>query len=190
MRTTYGSPLFRDHVPDRGHAGRRPPAPGRRDRHRQDEHARVRRRLADLQPRLRGDPQPLRSRAHVRRQQRRRSGRRRRGHDPAGRRVRSRRQHPQPGLVLQRRRAAPVARPRPGGAVGLRVESDGRARPAGAQRGGRRAAAAGDGRPGSARAAVAARAAGHLRRSAPPPIRAARASRGAATSAISRSTPR
>ena len=42
--------------PDRGHAGGRPPAPRRRDRHRQDEHAGVRGRLADLQPRLRARP--------------------------------------------------------------------------------------------------------------------------------------
>ena len=40
-----------------------------------------------------------------------------------------------------------LARPRAGGAVGLCVESDERARPAGAQRRGRRAAAASDGRP-------------------------------------------
>ena len=38
---------------DGGHAAGRAAAPRRRDRHRQDEHARVRRRLADLQPRLR-----------------------------------------------------------------------------------------------------------------------------------------
>ena len=60
MRTTYGSPLFADTRPGRRLAARRAPARGGRDRHRQDEHAGVRRRLADLQRGLRRDPQPVR----------------------------------------------------------------------------------------------------------------------------------
>ena len=61
--------------PGRRRAARRAAAARRRDRHRQDEHAGVRRRLADLQPRLRRDAQPVRPRAHAGRQQRRRGGR-------------------------------------------------------------------------------------------------------------------
>ena len=113
MRTTYGSPLFGDHVPDGGHAARRAPAPGRRDRHRQDEHAGVRRRLADVQRRLRRHPQPVRPRAHARRRQRRRGGRGRRRDAPVRRRLRPRRERPQPGRVLQPRRPAPLAGPGP-----------------------------------------------------------------------------
>ena len=62
-RTTYGSPLFADHVPDVDdliverirHAGAVP--------RRQDERARVRGRLPHLQPGLRHDPQPGRPHA-------------------------------------------------------------------------------------------------------------------------------
>ena len=75
MRTTYGSPLFADHVPDRRLAARLALAAGGRDRDRQDEHARVRRRLADVQRGLRHHAQPVRPAAHARRLERRRSGR-------------------------------------------------------------------------------------------------------------------
>ena len=59
IRTTFGSPDL-----PRLRAGyrcdhRRAVARGRRDHHRQDQHAGVRRRLADLQPGVRRDPQPL-----------------------------------------------------------------------------------------------------------------------------------
>ena len=64
-------------------------------------------------------------------------------------------------------------RARAGGAVGQRVEPDGRPRAAGAQRRGRRPAAAGDGRPRPARAAVARRSAGGLRARRAASIRAA-----------------
>ena len=87
--------------------------------------------------------------AHAGRQQRRRGGRGGERHGPVRRRVGSRREHPQPRLLLQPRRAAHRAGPRAGGAVAGRVEPDGGARAAGAQRRGRRPAAAGHGRPRS-----------------------------------------
>ena len=134
MRTTYGSPIYRDHVPTADTL----------------LVARLRRAGAivigktntpefgagsqTFNPRLRSDPQPLRPHAHPGRQQRRRGSRGRQRHDPLRRRVGPRREHPQPRLVLQRRRAAHLARPRPGGAVVGRVEPDGGARAAGAQR--------------------------------------------------------
>ena len=162
MRTTYGSPIYRDHVPTADTLMVARLRARRRHRRRQDQHARVRRRLADLQPRLRHDPQPVRPRAHAGRQQRRRGRRGRQRHAPVRRRVGSRREHPQPRVLLQPRRAAHRSRARAGGAVGQRVEPDGRPRAAGAQRRGRRAAAAGDGRPRPARAAVARRSAAGL----------------------------
>ena len=58
---TYGSPLFRDHVPDAGRAAGRRGARGRRDRHRQDQHAGIRRRRQHPQCGLWRDRQPVRS---------------------------------------------------------------------------------------------------------------------------------
>ena len=122
MRTTYGSPLFAEQRPGARLAARRAPARGGRDRDRQDEHARVRRGLADLQRRLRRDAQPVRPHAHARRLERRRGGRRR-GRDAAvRRRVRPRRERPQPRRVLQPRRPAPLPRPDPGRRAGRSLE--------------------------------------------------------------------
>ena len=60
MRTTYGSPLFADARAGDRHPAGRAAARGGRDHHRQDEHAGVRRGLADVQRRLRRDAQPVR----------------------------------------------------------------------------------------------------------------------------------
>ena len=61
IRTTRGSPFYRDHVPDRRRADRHADSRGGRDHHRQDQHAGVRRRIADLQHGLRRDAQSVRS---------------------------------------------------------------------------------------------------------------------------------
>ena len=84
---------------------------GRGDHRGQDQHARVRRRVAHVQRGVRRHPQPVGARSLGRRQQRR--GRRGAGRRPAAdrRRVRPRRQHPQPGVVQQRRRPAADAGP-------------------------------------------------------------------------------
>ena len=100
----------------------------------QDEYTRVRRRIADVQSRLRRYAQPLRSHSHLRRQQRRRGSSAGGAHVAARRRQRSRRLASQPGEFLQRARLAPHTRPR---AVPSDVESVGRhvgARSDGAQR--------------------------------------------------------
>ena len=65
LRTTFGSPLYRDFVPTSDDALRRRVAPRRRDRHRQDQHAGVRRRLADVQRGVRRDAQSVRPRARL-----------------------------------------------------------------------------------------------------------------------------
>ena len=62
LRTTWGSPLFADHVPDEDSPLVAARACGWRDRRRQEQRARVRRRLAHVQRGLRGDAQPLRPR--------------------------------------------------------------------------------------------------------------------------------
>ncbi len=59
LRTTFGSTLYRNFVPTSRRALRGAAAPRRRDRHRQDQHARVRRRLADVQRAVRRDAQSL-----------------------------------------------------------------------------------------------------------------------------------
>ena len=59
MRTTYGSPLFADARARARLAARRAPARGGRGDDRQDQHAGVRRRLADVQRGLRRHPQPV-----------------------------------------------------------------------------------------------------------------------------------
>ena len=111
MRTTWGSPLHADTVPLRDELVVARLQGGRGDPGRQDERAGVRGRLAHVQPALRRDPQPLPARAVGRRLLRRRRG-------GAGRRLRAARRGQrhgrlaaQPGRVLQRRRAAPHARP-------------------------------------------------------------------------------
>ena len=74
MRTTFGSPLFKDFVPEHDHLIVERLKGGRCAHDRQDQRAGVRRRFADLQPGLRRDAQPLRHEQDVRRQQWRRGG--------------------------------------------------------------------------------------------------------------------
>ena len=74
VRTTYGSPIFADHVPDEvASAGRAHRAQGRH-RHRQVEHAGVRRRRQHLQRGVRPHAQSLEHLADLRRLDRRRRG--------------------------------------------------------------------------------------------------------------------
>jgi hypothetical protein len=94
----------------RGRPDRRPPAGRGSDHDRQDQHARVRRRVADVQHGVRRHPQPVRPRPDLRRVERRCRGRARHRDDPDRRRVRHGRLAAQPGVVLQRRGSAPVAR--------------------------------------------------------------------------------
>ena len=83
----------------------------RRDRHWQDEHPRVRRWVADLQPRVRQDPQPLGSQPHLRRFERRRGDGARQRHAADRRRQRPRRFATQPGQLLRRGRLPADSRP-------------------------------------------------------------------------------
>ena len=56
IRTTFGSPIYADNVPDADHAaGRAPASAAGRDHARQDQHAGVRRRQPDLQHGVRRD---------------------------------------------------------------------------------------------------------------------------------------
>ena len=61
FRSRKGSPIFKDVMPDRGLGARRAHSARRRDSDRQDQRARVRHGLADLQQRLRHDAQSVRS---------------------------------------------------------------------------------------------------------------------------------
>ena len=60
IRTTQGSPIYKDVDPDRRRADRRARAQRRRHHHRQDQRAGIRPRLADLQSGVRPDAQRLR----------------------------------------------------------------------------------------------------------------------------------
>ena len=103
--TTFGSPLFADHVADHDDLIVERIRRGRRGAARQDQRAGVRGRVAHLQPRLRHHPQPARPQP-VRRRLERGSGRRAGGgHGAARRRLRHGRLAAQPGVVLRRRRA-------------------------------------------------------------------------------------
>ena len=82
------------------------------DHARQDEHAGVRRRVADVQHGLRRDAQSVRPDEDVRRQQRRRGGGAGLRHGADRRRQRHRRVASQSGGLLQRRRLPAVAGPR------------------------------------------------------------------------------
>ena len=94
--------------PKRGFGLRRAASRGGRDLHRQDQHARIRPRLPDLQSRPWRDPQRLRSRAHSRRLERRRDGRACAENARARRRLRLRRQPAQPrGMERRLRTCAP-----------------------------------------------------------------------------------
>ena len=123
MRTTYGSPLFADHMPGRRLAARRAAARGGRGRssarRTRRSSARARRRSTRSSARR---ATRTTSRRTPRRVQRRRGGRGRGGDDAVRRRVRPRRERPQPGGVLQPRRPAALARPDPGPRAGRPVE--------------------------------------------------------------------
>ena len=184
LRTTFGSPLLNDHVPAydalmvAAHEG------GRLHRHRQDQHARVRPRLAHLQRGLRRHPQRLRPDEVGRRQQRRR----RRGagdaHAAGGRRQRLHGQPAQPGRLEQRLRLP--AEPGPGAALAgagrlgdaaQHRRADGRAPCATSPR-------CSTCRPATTRARRSrSPPSRRSRRASTPSIRAARASAGSATSA-------
>ena len=59
VRTTWGSPIYADHVPPRSDLMIEDPGGAGRHRHRQVQHARVRRRRQHLQRGVRQDPQPV-----------------------------------------------------------------------------------------------------------------------------------
>ena len=110
LRTTYGSPIFRDYVPGRGlrHGGPHPRR--RRHRHRQDQHAGIRRRRQYPQRGLWRDRQPLRPYALGGRLLRRLGGGAGDRHGAALLRLRYRRQPAQPGGLLRHRRLPPERR--------------------------------------------------------------------------------
>ena len=109
IRTTHGlAVLSRSRADTRRAPGHSNSRGGRGDA-RQDEHAGVRRRVADLQHGLRRDPQSLRPREDVRRQQRRRRGGAGLRDGAHRRRQRHRGVAAQPGGILQRRRLPAVA---------------------------------------------------------------------------------
>nr|WP_278255391.1 amidase family protein [Nocardioides convexus] len=114
-RTTFGSPLYADHVPDHDEFARRAGPRGRCGDDRQDQRAGVRGRLAHLQHRLRHDPQPGRPVPVGGRVQRGSGLRPRRGHGAARGRLRHGRLAAQPRVLLRRRRDA--AQPGPGARV-------------------------------------------------------------------------
>ena len=149
IRTTCGSRVLPRPRADARRADRAAAARRRRDHGRQDQHAGVRRGLADLQRGVRRDAQSVRPDQDLRRQQRRRRGRAGLRHGADRRRQRHGRLAAQSGRLLQRRRPASVAGPRAerGGVVvaAVGVWADG------AHRRRRRAAAERDRRSRSAR---------------------------------------
>ena len=110
IRTTFGSPLFKDNVPDGGRRGGAAPQGRGRDRSRQDQHAGVRDRREHRQRPVRRDAQSLESGAQPGRLIRRLGGRGRDRHaaDRAGHRLRL--LDPHSGGVLRHRRHPPDAR--------------------------------------------------------------------------------
>ena len=111
VRTTYGSRIYADHVPDADAALVRRREGGGRDRRRQDAHARVRVGHHERQPALPAVPQPVRPRARARRLERRLGGRAGDRRGGARARHRHRRLDPDPGRVLRRVRAQADVRP-------------------------------------------------------------------------------
>ena len=110
VRTTFGSADLRGLRPRPRRADRGAAEGGRGHLRRQDEHAGVRRRLADLQRGLRRDAQPLRPDEDVRREQRRGGGGPGVRDGADRRRQRHGRLPAQPGELLQRGRLQAVAR--------------------------------------------------------------------------------
>ena len=121
IRTTFGSPLYKDYVPtEDDHCGRADAARGR-DHHRQDQHAGIRRGIADVQQGLRRDAQSLRPDEDLRRILRRR--RRRAGLRAGARRqrLRYRRFAAQSRRILQRGWLPAFHRPRAQPESGVRA---------------------------------------------------------------------
>ncbi len=110
VRTTYGSPSYREHVPlaDSLQVERLRTAGA--IMRREDQHARVGRGLAHVQPGLRRDAQCVGREPLGRRLQRRRGGRPGLPHDPDRRRQRPRRLAAQPAGLERRTRPAADAR--------------------------------------------------------------------------------
>ncbi len=107
IRTTFGSPFFKDNVPTKDALDRHAHPRGRRDHARQNEHAGVRRWIEHVQPRVRRDAQSVQPHEDRGRQQRRRRGVAHDGHGSDRRRQRHRRIAAQSGGVEQRRRLRP-----------------------------------------------------------------------------------
>ena len=121
IRTTFGSPLYKDYIPTEDDHRCRADAARGRDHHRQDQHAGIRRGIADVQQGLRRDAQSLRPDEDVRRILRRRRRR-------AGLRTRARRQRlryrrlaAQSRGILQCGRLPAFHRPRTEPESGVRV---------------------------------------------------------------------
>ena len=112
IRTTCGFAVLPRPRADARRAHRDEDSRGRRHHRGQDEHAGIRRGVADLQHHFRRDAQSVRPDEDVRRQQRRRGNGRGRSHAADRRWQRHRRLASQSSGVLQRRRTAALARPR------------------------------------------------------------------------------
>ena len=112
IRTTFGSPLYKDNIPTEDDHRRRTDAARRRDHHRQDQHAGIRRGIADVQHGLRRDAQSLRPDEDLRRILRRRRGRAGVRARAGGQRLRYRRFPAQSRGILQRGGLPAFHRPR------------------------------------------------------------------------------
>ena len=148
VRTTYGSPSYREHVPARRLPAGRALAHGGRDHGREDQHARVGRGLAHIQPGLRRDAQCVGREPLGRRLEWWWGGRPGLPHDPDRRRQRPRRLAAQPAGLERRARPAPDARARAARAVGGALDPVRSRGPDGTHRRRSRAPARRDGRPG------------------------------------------
>ena len=112
VRTTFGSRIYRDFVPDADAILVERLRERRRDHDRQDQHAGIRRGFADLQRGIRRHAQSLRSRQDLRRLERRRRGGPGGGLAADRRRIGPGREPAQPRELLQRGRSASLRRPR------------------------------------------------------------------------------
>ena len=144
LRTTFGSPLYADYVPDEDALVVQPAARGRRHHPRQDQLSRVRRRRQHVQRGVRPHAQSVGPDEERRRIDRRRRRGARHRHDRARRRHRPRRLAAHSRVVLRPGRAAPVGRPGADLADRLGVGHAAGDRADGAHRRGCRADAAGD----------------------------------------------
>ena len=121
IRTTFGSPLYKDNIPTEDDHRRRTDAARGRDHDRQDQHAGIRRGIADVQHGLRRDAQSLRPDEDVRRIVRRRRRRVGLRTGACRQRLRYRRFAAQSRRILQRRRLPAFDRPRAESEGGVRV---------------------------------------------------------------------